>query len=101
MTNRLVGALAAFADLGEARTLRQVVEEHLGPRRREYDVPALTEAYREALNERLDPVGLSVDTDDGVYADGWVDAEITTELDDALYRVDLAVLAERHRHAPG
>lgn len=97
MNGRLLGELAARHDLGEARTLREVVLAHLGPNTGDHDVTTIEEAYLAALNTVLDPVGLYIE-DDHVYADGWVDVEdVNAEVDDAFYRVDLTKLATRCR----
>ncbi|SDN14729.1 hypothetical protein SAMN04488074_13649 [Lentzea albidocapillata subsp. violacea] len=96
MSGRVLGALAARHDLGEANTLEEAVLAHLGPTADAHDVEAIVNEYLEALNAVLDPVGLYIE-DDEVFADGRVDVEdVNTEIDDAFFRVDLAVIAARH-----
>ncbi|MEU7480573.1 hypothetical protein AB0A63_31660 [Lentzea sp. NPDC042327] len=97
MSGRLLGALAARHDLGEATTLQEAVLAHLGPTAGAHDVEAIVNEYLEALNELLDPSGLYIE-DDEVFADGWVDVEdVNAEIDDAFFRLDLAGIAARHR----
>lgn len=96
MTDRLIGELPDLHDMGEARTVTDLVQRHLGPIAGAYDAAAIEAAFVAAVNERLDGTGLYLE-DDHVYADGRVDADIRELLDDAVFTADLAVIAEQHR----
>lgn len=100
VTERVLGDLADMLDLGnsETRCLRDVALAHLGPTVADYDVPAVVTALRDAINRRL-PDELTVDEDDQVVADGWIDGEPRELLDDAFFVADLAVIVEQHRRA--
>ena len=96
MTDRLIGELPDLHDMSEARTVEDLVLQHLGPIAERYDVAAIEVAFVAAVNRRLDGTGLYVE-DGCVYADGFVDADIRELLDDAIFTADLTVLAEQHR----
>ena len=95
MTDRLLGDLAARHDLGEARTLEEMVRAHLGPAAGAHDVEAITQEYLAVLNELLDGTGLYIE-DDQVFADGHVDDDVNMLLDDAFFRTDLTRIAAQH-----
>lgn len=98
MTDRTLGALADFQDMdGEARTLADLVLEHLGPMAGDHDVEAISRDYLDAVNSRLSDTGLSVDDNGDVLADGFVDDDPRELLDDALFRANLQAISERHR----
>ncbi|ACU38214.1 hypothetical protein [Actinosynnema mirum] len=97
MTSELLGDLSGLHDMGGAATLRDLVLRHLGPDTGDYDVPGIEAAYRDAVNEHLDRVGLFIDEAGRVYAEGKVDDDIHETLGDGFHRVDLTRLAELHR----
>lgn len=97
MTSELLGHLSGLHDMGGAATLRDLVLSHLGPNPGDYDVPGVEAAYRDAVNAHLDRVGLFVDAEGRVYAEGKVDDDIHETLGDGFHRVDLTRLAELHR----
>ncbi len=98
VTDRTLGALADFYDMdGKARTIEDLVLEHLGPRARDHDVEAITRAYVDAVNARLSGTGLSIDENSDVLADGFVDDDPRELIDDALFKADLQTTCEQHR----
>ncbi|MDX8036917.1 hypothetical protein SK803_42545 [Lentzea sp. BCCO 10_0856] len=97
MTDRLLGELPNFFDMGEARTLGELVLAHLGPTAGAYDVAAVERDYLVTVNKRLEDTGLSVDENGDVHADGFVDDDIRELLDDAFFRADLTRIAAAHK----
>ncbi|CAL9677641.1 hypothetical protein SUDANB95_07967 (plasmid) [Actinosynnema sp. ALI-1.44] len=99
---RSLGSLADFVDLDGRASLREVVVDEFPAHRTHYDLARLTTAYRDAINARLaDTVNadaeLRIDDHDDVVVDGNVDGDLRELLDDAVFAVDLRVLAEHHR----
>ncbi|XVS67854.1 hypothetical protein ACQPYE_17960 [Actinosynnema sp. CA-299493] len=96
---RSLGSLADFVDLDGRTSLRELVVDQLAA---DYDLSAVTAAYRAAVNARLavtvnSDAEMLIDEDDEVTVDGSVHGGLRELLDDALFAVDLQVLAELHR----
>ncbi|MFC6094954.1 hypothetical protein [Saccharothrix lopnurensis] len=99
---RSPGTLADFADLDGRTSLRELVVDQLAAHASDYDLGAVTAAYRTAVNSRLattvnPDAELLIDEDDQVAVDDRVDGDLRELLDDALFTVDLQKLAEHHR----
>ncbi|WP_447002481.1 hypothetical protein ACRAKI_22475 [Saccharothrix isguenensis] len=99
---RSLGSLAAFADLDGRASLRELVIDQLAAHAADYNLGAVTTAYRASINARLavtvnSDAELLINEDDEVVIDGWVDGDLRELVDDALFAVDLRILAESHR----
>ncbi len=97
-----MGSLADFVDLDGRASLRGLVVDQLAAHAADYDLGAVTAAYRAAVNARLavtvnSDAERQIDEDDEVVVDGRVDGDLRELLDDALFAVDLQELAEHHR----
>ena len=75
---RSLGSLADFADLDGRTSLRELVVDQLAAHAQDYDLAAVTAAYRTAVNARLactvnSGAELLIDDNDDVVVDGSVD----------------------------
>lgn len=81
-------------DFTSASTLHDCVANALGDAVNEYDVDALAHAYREAVNEQLEPTGVSMHGDEFYGPHPIVDVDISA----AFEAVDFWALAAQHEH---
>lgn len=80
-------------DTTSAATLHDYVENSLGDHAHEYDVTGLTDAYRDAINEQLEPTGVSMHGDE-FYGPHPVDTDV--DIAAAFQAVDFWSLAAQH-----
>ena len=90
--NRLIGALTC------GYTLRDSITEFLGDDAPNFQLDELEEAYREAINAALAPVGVIVSIDGKVWSQGTApDSEIS--LREIIEGVDFWAIAQQHVRA--
>jgi hypothetical protein len=71
--------------------------ERPGPTVDDYEVGAITQDYREAVNARLSDTGMSLDENSDVVADAFIDDNPRELLNDAMFNAKLPSIIERHR----